>query len=258
MSKNHPKGFIRPKQGVTPQMPRANKPPETKPSHEDDPLPEPDDVEGSIQQLGTISKIKRSIVNDTLALIQERTNNNAILLSEIAEQVTGTAFLRMLEADVGLTPAQYVRFLVANTKMRVDHGITRMAEQLAQSQGVIESLTQQAQSLAVKLQEARGEETTTVQSTPPDQETVDALDEDSDADTADAADNVTPFKESPYDGPAKDPDDYSTEDPQEASEKNPEVGPDEGMAEALKDLDEKTKPLQGADGPDGCCAEGKC
>lgn len=115
------------------------------------PLPAKDDREGTLEQFGLLTDAKREIVEEVIALLRERCDDNPALLSELAEHVNGTIFGNCIHQGIGLSPEQYIHFMMGNVNLRTDIATRRIEEDKQTLVQMADTFQQQAVEMGKKL-----------------------------------------------------------------------------------------------------------
>ena len=104
----------------------------------------------TVEQFGQLTDAKKAVVEELLQLLHDKVDGNALLMSELAEHITGTLFLRILRDKAGLSAPEYLRFISGNFNLRLGHATQTLEDQLNQQKQIIEALEQTARGLAKK------------------------------------------------------------------------------------------------------------
>lgn len=159
MAKNHPNSIKRPLQGGSKNRLSMTNAADRQSNKQEDmskrPLPDADDLEGTMAQFGHFTDAKRKIVDEAFQFLISRCNDNAIVFQEIAEHVSGAIFKQSMETGIGLSPTQYTRFLIGNTNLRVSIAANQLETQVEQQSQLLDMLKQQNEMLQQAIPESR-------------------------------------------------------------------------------------------------------
>ena len=89
-----------------------------------DPLPKSRDE--TLKQFGELTDAKRSLLNELISNLFKQCEGNALLVTEMAEHLTGEWFSRSMATQLSLSPMEYARFLTGNLNLRIQIATQRM------------------------------------------------------------------------------------------------------------------------------------